>query len=116
MVYRVGYEGHDAVYRRRKAQGALGWDDASAYEEHFDELRWTVPQLGDGPGASERTSDRQRTGFLAWTRGTPIYHLQPLRSCLMCSRFPESSISVASRRFRVPSRFALVTQRAACLR
>ncbi len=55
----------------------------------------------DGPGASQRTTDRQRTAFLAWTRGTPIYHLHPLRSCLMRSRFPESSISVASRRSRV---------------
>lgn len=40
----------------------------------------------------------------------------PLRSCLMRSPFDESSISVASRRARVSSRFALVTQRAASRR
>lgn len=38
------------------------------------------------------------------------------RSCLMRSPFAESSISVASLRFRVSWRLALVTQAVVCLR
>ncbi len=61
----------------------------------------------------ERPGARQT---LRQSRCGSIYQLQPLRSCLMRCRLRESSINVASRRTRVSSRFALVTQRAACLR
>jgi len=75
--------------------------------------------LTDEAGTGGRGGRADRVGRQPSLRGRTELRsttLQPLRSCLIRSRFPESSISVASRRSRVSSRFALVTQRAVCLR
>ena len=76
----------------------------------------TAPSCGPASSRSLEHASRRDEPVRVESGTANSYHPQPLRSGLMRSRFPESSISVASRRCRVSSRFALVTQRAACLR
>ena len=55
----------------------------------------------------EEAAGEPTIGVTASRRPAPP--LQSLRNCLIRSRFPESSISVESRRCRVSSRFAAMT-------